>query len=103
MAAARKTARTTDVGAFDGSALYDRNSDTYITAGTNGMLYTVHMNTVYETPTDESGNLKVSPTITMMKSRTKKQKDAYTAVGSTHCDVRQLCVLCGCGGRAALR
>ena len=69
-----------DVGAFDGSALYDRNSDTYITAGTNGMLYTVHMNTVYETPTDESGNLKVSPTITMMKSRTKKQKDAYTAV-----------------------
>ena len=69
-----------DVGAFDGSALYDRNSDTYITAGTNGMLYTVHMNTVYETPPDESGNLIVSPTITMRKSRTKKQKDAYTAV-----------------------
>lgn len=69
-----------DVGAFDGSALYDRNSDTYITAGTNGMLYTVHMGTTYELVDDNASNLRISPKITMMKSRTKNQKAAYTAV-----------------------
>lgn len=70
-----------DVGAFDTSALYDRNSDTFITAGTNGMLYTVHMNTVYEQgdETHES-KLTINPEITLMKSRTKNQKDANTAV-----------------------
>lgn len=72
-----------DVGAFDGSALYDRNSDTYITVGTNGMLYTVRMNTVYQTPDENTANLEVSPKITMMKSRTKNQKDANTAVESS--------------------
>lgn len=70
-----------DVGAFDTSALYDRNSDTFITAGTNGMLYTIHMNTVYEQgdETHES-KLTINPEITLMKSRTKNQKDANTAV-----------------------
>lgn len=72
-----------DVGAFDGSALYDRNSDTYITVGTNGMLYTVRMNTVYQMPDENSANLEISPQITMMKSRTKNQKAANTAVESS--------------------
>ncbi len=68
-----------DVGAFDTSALYDCNSDTFITAGTNGMLYTVRMNTSYELG-DKGSKLVSSPEITLMKSRTKNQKDTYTAV-----------------------
>lgn len=71
------------VGAFDGSALYDRNSDTYIIAGTNGMLYTVHMNTSYQKLDDDSAKLSVNPTTTMMKSRTKNQKNEYVAVESS--------------------
>lgn len=68
------------VGAFDTSPLYDRNSDTYITAGTNGMLYIIDMNTKVYKPTY---TMETKPELTMMKSRTKNQKDAYTAVESS--------------------
>lgn len=68
------------VGAFDSSALVDRNTDTMVTIGTNGMLYVTKLNSKLQ-----SGefNLTMNPESVVMKSRTKNQKSSYTAVESS--------------------
>ena len=73
-------------GAFDTSALIDRNTNTLIAIGTNGLLYTekLSMSMMLDA---ETGNLiytfeEPTETVTMM-SHTKKQKVAYAAVESS--------------------
>ena len=69
-----------EIGAFDTSALIDPNSDTLVAIGTNGMLYTVVLNTEYN-KTEETVSIK--PTVVSMKSRTKGQANRNTAVQSS--------------------
>ena len=73
-------------GAFDTSALIDRNTNTLIAIGTNGLLYTekLSMSMMLDA---ETGNLiytfeDPTETVTMM-SHTKNQKAAYAAVESS--------------------
>ena len=58
-------------GSFETSALFDRNSDTMITAGSNGMLYLEALNSEFDW---KVGVLKVNLSETTMTSRTKGQK-----------------------------
>ena len=68
------------VGAFDTSALFDRNSDTMVAIGTNGMLYTAKLNTEYSVSEEK---ITIEPTMVSMISRTNRQADKYTAVQSS--------------------
>ena len=68
------------VGAFDTSALIDRNTDTLVTVGTNGMLYTVKLNTEVNV-TEEK--ITIDPAVVSMKSRTKGQANKNVAVQSS--------------------
>lgn len=69
-----------EVGAFDTSPLIDPNSDTMVAVGTNGMLYTVELNTEYSVAEE---TVKISPSQVSMKSKTDKQADKNTAVQSS--------------------
>lgn len=72
----RKTKQQTQYstnGAFDGTALFDRNTDTMVVAGENGLLYTVALNTAFDYT--ENFSLKLNPEITFLKSKTGAQKD----------------------------
>lgn len=60
-------------GAFDGTALFDRNTDTMIVAGENGLLYTVALNTVFDYIDQQV--IKVNPVITYLKSKSGTQQD----------------------------
>ena len=68
-------------GAFDGSPLFDRNSDTMIISGENGLVYTVDMNTDFKF-LDEDGSVTASPSlainrsITTLKYKAKSQQEA---------------------------
>ena len=53
-------------GAFDGSALFDADSDHMIIAGENGLLYTIELNTEYYST---SGKLNVAPQVVTLKSK----------------------------------
>ena len=70
-----------NVGSFETSALIDRNSDTLIIAGSNGVLYLEALNTTFDY---NAGVLTLAPSVTMMVSRAKGQKNpALTAVESS--------------------
>ncbi len=64
-------------GAFDGTSLMDRNSDTMIIAGENGMLYTIHLNTKFD---HIEAKLTIDPEIVSYKSKTSTQKDTQTGI-----------------------
>ncbi len=68
------------VGAFDTSALFDRNSKTMIAIGTNGMLYTVGLDTQYVIENEE---LIIAPNEASMKAKAKGQDDDEVAVESS--------------------
>ena len=68
------------IGSFDTSALIDRNSDTVVTVGSNGMLYLISLNSEFDW---EYGIYKANPSEMTMVSRTKGEKDAITAVESS--------------------
>ncbi len=57
-------------GAFDGSAIFDRNSDTMLVAGENGLLYTVYLNSNFK---HEEKSLSISPSVDSHKSIAKGQ------------------------------
>ena len=61
-----------NVGSFETSALFDRTSDTMITAGSNGMLYLEALNSEFDW---KVGVLKVSLSETTMTSKAKGQKN----------------------------
>ena len=65
------------VGSFETSALIDRTTGTMITAGTNGMLYLINLNSDFDYG---AGTYTQSPTTVVMKSKAKNEKDPSTAV-----------------------
>jgi len=70
-----------NAGNFETSALYDRTSDTMITAGSNGMLYLEALNSEFDW---KVGVMKVNLSETTMTSKAKGQKStALMAVESS--------------------
>ena len=70
-----------NIGSFETSALIDRNSDTLITAGSNGMLYLEALNSAFDY---KVGVMNVSLSETTMTSKAKGQKNtALTAIESS--------------------
>ena len=70
-----------DIGSFETSALIDRESDTLIIAGTNGMLYLESLGSTFDFNT---GVMTISPSVTAMSSKAKGQKSmTLTAVESS--------------------
>ena len=71
-----------NIGSFETSALIDRKSDCVITAGTNGMLYLISLNSEFDW---QVGSYASKPSTVVLTSRTKAQnrKNAYTAVESS--------------------
>jgi len=68
-------------GSFQTSALYDRTSDTMITAGSNGMIYLEALNSEFDW---KAGSMKVNLSETTMTSKAKGQKStAQMAVESS--------------------
>ncbi|MDO5436450.1 MAG: PQQ-binding-like beta-propeller repeat protein, partial [Clostridia bacterium] len=65
-----------DIGSFETSALIDRTSDTMITAGTNGLLYTIKLSSNFDY---EQGTYSFSTTSVVQKSKAKNEKAANTA------------------------
>ncbi len=67
-----------DIGSFETSALIDRTSDTLITAGTNGLLYLVSLNSTFDY---EMGVYTQDLDTVVLKSKAKgTRKDSQTAV-----------------------
>ena len=69
-----------DYGSFETSALIDRTSDCVVTAGTNGMLYLINLNSEFDW---KAGYYASKPTTIVMTSKTKSEKAAQTAVESS--------------------
>ena len=67
------------VGSFETSALIDRTvkSPVMVTAGTNGMLYLINLNGEFDY---HAGTYTQSPTMVVMKSKAKGEKETSTAV-----------------------
>lgn len=58
-------------GAFDGSPLISKETDTMVTNGENGLIYQVKLNTVYD---EDQGNLTINPQINKMAFTYPNQK-----------------------------
>ncbi|MBO2517726.1 MAG: hypothetical protein CW338_10760, partial [Clostridiales bacterium] len=67
-------------GAFDGTGLFLYQSDTFVVAGENGLLYTITMNTDFDRV---NGTLAIAEDIVYLKSKAKAQKDARTSMESS--------------------
>lgn len=70
----RKTTNQTQYasnGAFDGTALFDLNSDSLVVAGENGLFYTVDLNTDFDF--QEKFTLSVDPKVAYLKSKGNQQ------------------------------
>ena len=67
-------------GAFDGSALFERNSaDTLIIGGENGLIYTVGLNTSFEY-NDENSKLSINKENVVLKTKSAKEKDTNVSI-----------------------
>lgn len=66
-----------NIGSFETSALIDRKSGTLVTAGTNGLLYVIKLNSEFDYG---AGVYTQSPAQVVLRSKAKKEKDAETAV-----------------------
>ena len=70
------------VGSFETSALIDRNSDTMVTLGTNGLLYLVHLGTSFDY---KAATLSLDSSTVVLASRAKgEKKNELVAVESSH-------------------
>lgn len=69
-------------GAFDGTPLFDRSSDTMIVAGENGLLYTAKLNTKFDYANQESMSLAVSPEVHYLKSKGNQQDTSVSMEAS---------------------
>ncbi len=67
-------------GAFDGTALFERNTDSLVLAGENGLLYTLKLNTVFDFL--DKKTIAVSPEITYLKSKADQANMSVAAEGS---------------------
>ena len=62
-----------NVGSFETSALIDRESDTLIAVGTNGALYLESLGSTFDY---NAGVMQISPSVTLMTSKAKGQKNS---------------------------
>ena len=69
-----------EVGSFEGTALIDPNSDTLVTAGTNGLLYVTRLNTQLDYT---NGVLLTKPSTVLMRSKAAGQDNRDTSVQSS--------------------
>ena len=70
------------IGSFETSSLIDRNSDTMITLGTNGLLYLTNLNTSFDY---QAGTLSTNAVTMVMATKAKGQKKTeMVAVESSH-------------------
>ena len=67
-------------GAFDGTGLFDRESDSLIIAGENGLLYTVKLNTVFDFTNAKT--ITIDPEITYLRSK-GNQNDTTVSIESS--------------------
>jgi outer membrane protein assembly factor BamB len=67
-------------GAFDGTGLFERNSDSLIVGGENGLLYTVKLNTVFDFKNPTS--LTISPETVYLRSK-GSQQDTTVSIESS--------------------
>lgn len=67
-------------GAFDSTALFDRTSDQLIIAGSNGLLYTLQMNSEFDI---KQGTLEISPKMQMLYAKASGQKSKTAKVTSS--------------------
>ena len=65
------------VGSFETSALIDRTTKTLVTAGTNGLLYVINLNSEFDY---NMGTYTQSPTTVVLKTKAKGEKETATAV-----------------------
>ncbi|MBQ8536011.1 MAG: PQQ-binding-like beta-propeller repeat protein [Clostridia bacterium] len=72
-----KTTKNSTNGAFDGSSLIDRSSDTMIVAGENGALYTMRLNSAFSLDTM---SLTIDPETASYVSKAKKEKNNQVGV-----------------------
>ncbi|MGI6688063.1 MAG: PQQ-binding-like beta-propeller repeat protein [Christensenellales bacterium] len=68
-------------GAFDGTALFDLNSDSMVVAGENGLLYTIKLNSVFDYL--DKKTITLDPQTIYLRSKTSKQKDPTVSVESS--------------------
>ncbi len=59
-------------GAFDSSAMIDKNTDTFIEAAENGLVYRVKLNTNFN---KEAGTIAISPQLTKYRYRDSSQNE----------------------------
>lgn len=64
-------------GAFDGTALFDRKSDTMVVAGENGILYTVQLNSNFQ---HLKPSLTIAPTVDKYRYLAKGQNDKLVGI-----------------------
>lgn len=64
-------------GAFDGTALFDMNSDTMIVAGENGLIYTIALNTNFDYKS-EKPSLTINKDIVFLKTKAKSEEANMT-------------------------
>lgn len=67
-------------GAFDGTGLFDRQSDSLVIAGENGLLYTVKLNTMFDFRNPTS--LAIEPEIIYLRSK-GNQEDTTVSIESS--------------------
>ncbi|MBR6184721.1 MAG: PQQ-binding-like beta-propeller repeat protein [Clostridia bacterium] len=77
-------------GAFDGTALFlfDSNgTDALITAGENGLLYTLDLNGKFIYPNDDNPDatpsMEIKPSVTFLKTKAADEKDTMVSVESS--------------------
>ncbi len=85
-----------DVGSFETSSLYDYNSDTMLSAGTNGMFYVTKLNTTIDRTTEQ---LTVNPSHVSLKTKASgKSADKLVAVESSMAAYQQYAFYADMGG-----
>ena len=66
-------------GAFDGSAIFDMNSDSLIIGGENGLIYTIGLNTAFDYKSDKP-TLSISKDTIYLKTKASAETDANTGI-----------------------
>ena len=64
-------------GAFDGTALFDMNSDTMIVSGENGLIYTIALNTNFDYKS-EKPSLTINKDVVFLKTKAKSEDAGMT-------------------------
>ena len=67
-------------GAFDGTALFERNTDSLVLAGENGLLYTLKLNTAFDFL--DKKTIDISPEITYLKSKADQENMSVASEAS---------------------